>query len=90
VTRCQRYVVLGRVQGVFFRAGARDQARRLGLSGWVRNRADGSVELVACGEDAALARLADWLRRGPPSAQVDAVEVSVADDPALNEFEVRG
>jgi len=90
VTRCHRYVVLGRVQGVFFRAGTRDQARRLGLSGWVRNRADGSVELVACGEETGLARLAEWLRHGPPSARVDAVEVSVADDPALSDFEVRG
>lgn len=90
MTRCRRYVVHGRVQGVFFRAGTRETARRLGLSGWVRNCPDGTVELVACGEETRLVQLADWLQRGPPSAQVESVESSLADDPGLRDFELRG
>ncbi|MCA9673306.1 MAG: acylphosphatase [Myxococcales bacterium] len=66
--------ISGRVQGVFYRASARDKALSLGLRGWVRNRRDGSVELVAAGDDEALARLAAWCERGPPSARVDIVE----------------
>jgi acylphosphatase len=68
--------VQGRVQGVFFRASTREQAQRLGLAGWVRNLPDGSVEVLAEGEEASLRRLADWCRRGPPGAHVDEVEES--------------
>lgn len=75
--RCNRYVVTGRVQGVFYRASTEACARDLGLTGWVRNCADGSVELLACGEDAALQQMADWLWEGPPYAKVDSVEIVV-------------
>jgi len=70
---CRRFRVSGRVQGVFFRATTRDTARRLGLTGWVRNRPEGDVELVACGDEAALKQLEEWLWRGPPHARVDGV-----------------
>ena len=73
-----RFVVRGRVQGVFFRQSAVEQARALALTGWVRNREDGCVEGVASGPPAALERLRAWLRRGPPSAQVEDVEWSAA------------
>jgi len=66
--------VSGLVQGVSFRYHTREQARRLGLTGWVRNRADGRVELVAEGNPASLQALLDWCRRGPSGALVDAVE----------------
>lgn len=65
--------VRGRVQGVGFRDGLRDEAERVGVTGWVRNRADGSVEAVLQGDAAAVARLIDWTRRGPPLAQVRSV-----------------
>ena len=63
--------VRGRVQGVSFRFYTRDQATTLGLTGWVANLDDGSVEVVAEGSRSALDRLLVWLRHGPPSARVD-------------------
>jgi acylphosphatase len=68
--------VSGIVQGVFFRQSAVDEARRLGVSGWVRNLADGRVELEAEGERGALEGLLGFCRRGPPAAQVDDIEVT--------------
>jgi acylphosphatase len=68
-------IVQGRVQGVYYRASARDQARRLGLQGWVRNCRDGSVEIVAEGEKAQLTQLIAWCYEGPPAAHVTHVEV---------------
>lgn len=70
---CRRYVVRGLVQGVFFRATTQETAQRLGLTGWVRNLRDGSVELVACGEPAKLDDLERWLWKGPPQARVQNV-----------------
>ena len=67
--------VRGRVQGVGFRYSLRDEARRLRLSGWVRNRADGSVEALLQGEPADVESLVAWARRGPPGARVDALEI---------------
>lgn len=68
-----RLVITGRVQGVGFRHFTRDAAARLGLDGWVRNRADGSVEALARGDDAALDAFRAALRRGPPAARVDGI-----------------
>jgi len=66
--------VTGRVQGVFFRDFVRTQAQRLRLTGWVRNNADGSVEVAAEGEDVALQHLALLLEKGPSGARVEEVE----------------
>lgn len=74
-----RFVVGGRVQGVFFRAGTREQAQRLGLRGYARNRADGRVDVLAVGDAAAIDALAAWLRQGPPQACVDELERLDAD-----------
>ena len=63
--------VRGRVQGVGFRYAMRREAERAGVRGWVRNRSDGSVEALLQGEAAAVARLVEWARRGPPAARVD-------------------
>ena len=68
-------VVRGRVQGVFFRASTLERAQELGLRGWVRNRPDGAVEIVAEGDEAAVASLVDWCHHGPPSARVESVDV---------------
>ncbi len=70
---CRQYLVSGHVQGVFFRATTQEIAIALGLRGWVRNGDDGQVELMACGDEAALGELERWLRHGPPRAQVTAV-----------------
>ncbi|TVQ35021.1 MAG: acylphosphatase [Wenzhouxiangella sp.] len=67
----RRWLIEGRVQGVFFRESTRRQAEPLGLSGYAINLPDGRVEVVAEGESAALDTLADWLRAGPPAARVD-------------------
>jgi acylphosphatase len=66
--------VWGRVQGVYYRASCRERAVALGLSGWVRNRSDGSVELEAEGSAAAIEALLEWCHDGPPGARVDGVE----------------
>ncbi len=71
---CARFLVSGRVQGVFYRASTREQAQRLGLAGSAVNLPDGRVEVRAEGEAAALDALERWLHRGPPAARVDAVE----------------
>ena len=68
-------IVRGRVQGVYFRASTRDRARQLGLAGWVRNCADGSVELIAEGEKAKLEQLVTWCHSGPRGAAVRDVRV---------------
>ena len=79
----RRCLVSGRVQGVFYRASTRERARALGVSGHARNLADGRVEVLACGEPAAVDALCDWLRQGPPSAQVASVEVAELDAQSL-------
>jgi acylphosphatase len=65
-----KFVVSGKVQGVFFRASARTQAQELGLSGYAKNLPNGDVEVLASGTDAALDALERWLHVGPPAAQV--------------------
>lgn len=72
--------ITGQVQGVGFRYTMRSEARRLRLTGWVRNCPDGSVEAVAVGDQAALQHLAQWARRGPPGSRVDSVQISAATD----------
>jgi acylphosphatase len=72
--------ITGLVQGVGFREALRDEALRLGITGWVRNRSDGSVEALAQGSEEALAALLAWARRGPPAARVAQV-ASAAPEP---------
>lgn len=83
---CRRFVVRGRVQGVWFRASTREQAVRLGLSGHAMNLADGSVEVVACGEAAALEALATWLWQGPEMAEVADVSSEAWGEPPTPGF----
>ncbi|WP_428263598.1 acylphosphatase [Haliangium sp.] len=82
--------VTGRVQGVFYRATTQERAQSLGLTGWVSNKPDGSVELEAQGPKAKLDALAAWCRRGPPNARVDAVAVTpIALVPDERGFQIR-
>ncbi len=87
---CVHCIVSGRVQGVFFRASTQQQALTMGLSGWVRNMRDGRVELKACGTAEQIEQLQDWLKQGPPHAQVSDVTCEVLDVVDVNnDFEVR-
>lgn len=72
-TVARRYVVSGRVQGVFFRASTRDAAVAFGLSGHALNLPDGRVEVVAVGDADAVANLGEWLWKGSPMSRVDGV-----------------
>ncbi|HEY7959526.1 MAG TPA: acylphosphatase [Sphingomicrobium sp.] len=85
----RRLLVTGRVQGVFFRAWTRKEARTQHVSGWVRNCGDGSVEAQLEGEAATVEALIDLIREGPPGAQVDHVEIEEADREGLSGFEIR-
>jgi acylphosphatase len=89
MTVARRVRVTGHVQGVFYRAWAQGQARELGISGWIRNCSDGSVEAHLSGEPDAVERMIERMRRGPSNARVD--DVSVEDVPAegLGRFELR-
>jgi acylphosphatase len=70
MTQTLHIFVTGRVQGVFYRASAQREARRLGITGYARNLPDGRVEIVAQGQTAALQAFIDWCRQGPPRAEV--------------------
>ena len=78
-TRAARFLVSGKVQGVWFRASTRDEALRLGLRGHARNLDDGRVEVLAVGDAIAIDALAAWLHHGPPLARVDQLERREAD-----------
>jgi len=83
--------IVGMVQGVGYRYALQSEAARLGVTGWVRNRRDGSVEAVAQGPAQALDSLAAWARRGPPGAAVTGVTASVPSehDGSYQRFEIR-
>ncbi len=70
---CMRCVVSGRVQGVWFRASTREEALKLGLTGWVRNLPQGQVEVLACGPEDKIQVLHKWLHQGPRLADVKEV-----------------
>jgi acylphosphatase len=78
---CRRCRVSGRVQGVSYRAFAQRGAQALGVTGHARNLPDGSVEVLACGAPEAVAALCEGLRRGPPHAEVTALECIVVAEP---------
>lgn len=83
--------VSGRVQGVGFRATLRREARRAGVTGWVRNRADGTVEALLHGPPAAVESVIAWARRGPPGARVSDIDITpgAAGEAAPTDFEQR-
>jgi acylphosphatase len=90
VSRTRAHVLVsGRVQGVYFRATTRDEARETGVDGWVRNRSDGRVEAVFEGPEEAVESMVAFCREGSPAASVDDVEVEYGDPEDIEGFEVR-
>ena len=85
-----RFLVGGKVQGVWFRASTRDQAVALNLRGFARNLADGRVEVLAIGDEEAVDQLGQWLRFGPELAHVDELErIETHEDVDVDGFEIR-
>ena len=82
-------ILHGRVQGVFYRDWTVETARSLGLTGWVRNLPDGTVEAHLEGEDSAVARMIEAMRAGPPRARVDRIDRREAEPQSLGSFERR-
>ena len=83
-----RFFVSGKVQGVCFRACARDEAVRLGLRGYAHNLGDGRVEVLAVGTEAAIDALERWLQQGPPLARVEQVARTQAEVAAPTDFSI--
>ena len=86
ITRC--LVIKGRVQGVFYRESMRQEAVRLGVTGWVSNRLDGGVEAMVQGAPEAVEAIIAWCRRGPPDARVASLEAHAASG-TFDRFEKR-
>jgi len=84
-----RAIIQGRVQGVWYRGWTVEQARRRGLDGWVRNRADGTVEALFAGKREAVEAMLAACRKGPPAAQVTDIRTEPAEDPGPAGFEQR-
>jgi acylphosphatase len=85
----KRLLVHGRVQGVWYRESMRQEAQRLGIAGWVRNRLDGTVEAVVEGDDIAVQAITDWARHGPRDADVHGVDVAEEGVTGATTFEKR-
>lgn len=85
-----RAIASGRVQGVWYRARTRDKAVALGVTGYVRNLPDGTVEIVARGEDSQVDALMEWARQGPPMAEVSGLQIrETPEGEEFSTFEVR-
>lgn len=91
ITRKTKVLVYGRVQGVYFRYHTKLMAERFGLTGWVRNRSDGSVEAHISGKGSDVARMIEWLHRGPETAVVDKVDVVEIEnqEPQASDFSIK-
>lgn len=81
-------IISGKVQGVFFRASAKEQAENLGITGWVKNLPDGTVEIHAQGEKEAMQTFLEWCKKGPESAFVEQVQVKKVSPIKTAEFEI--
>jgi acylphosphatase len=86
--RCLRCTIFGKVQGVFYRANTKNQAQKLGITGWVRNLPDGNVEALICGDENALLAMQQWLSTGPMLAHVTQIKIEESDEMVLEEFQI--
>jgi acylphosphatase len=86
----KRLTIRGQVQGVFYRAWSREQADRLELRGWVRNRRDGSVEMLVQGEEEEVEKMIASCRQGPPAARVESIDIEEGEEEEVGDrFEKR-
>ncbi|MGN6401508.1 MAG: acylphosphatase [Flavisolibacter sp.] len=81
-------LIKGKVQGVFYRATAKDVAKELGLTGWVKNTKEGNVEALASGSAEQLQQFINWCRQGPAKAIVTNVEINFFEEQAFNDFKI--
>ena len=81
-------LIKGKVQGVFYRASARDKANELGIKGWVKNTRDGDVEIVASGQKESLKNFIDWCHKGPRRAIVTGVTITVMETNNFQDFQI--
>jgi acylphosphatase len=81
-------LIRGRVQGVFYRATAKDVAEELKLTGWIKNTREGNVEIVATGSDEQLRQFIGWCRQGPPKATVSDVEITNKTEETFDSFKI--
>ena len=89
IMRTVHLVIKGKVQGVFYRASAKDRAEDLGITGWVKNTREGFVETVASGDDKAVQQFIEWCKKGPSNARVDDVVVTEQSPEQLNGFTIK-
>lgn len=88
-TAYRHLIISGKVQGVFYRASMVEEAQRLGVTGWVRNCRDGTVEAMIAGDGGTVAALIAWARKGPTAARVDHILVELGDEENFSGFEAR-
>lgn len=86
---CVHCYIGGKVQGVWFRASAKQAADKLGITGWAKNLPDGRVEVMACGDERQIKEFCEWLKKGPKLAAVDSLQVEREAWQAYAAFEVR-
>jgi acylphosphatase len=83
-----RLIIKGKVQGVFFRASAKEAANKIGVTGWVRNTPEGYVETMVNGTEAEVQQFVNWCRKGPSKAKVTEVEVSTEREQTFGDFDI--
>jgi acylphosphatase len=81
-------IIKGKVQGVFYRATARDEAEKLGLTGWIKNTSEGNVEVVVNGSQEHIDRYIAWCWKGPSRAKVESVEVKDLQEERFDGFQI--
>ncbi len=81
-------LIKGEVQGVFYRATAKEIADKLGVTGWIKNKWDGNVEALAAGDEESLQKFIEWCRQGPKKAEVTDVIVTKKEETTFNNFSV--
>jgi acylphosphatase len=81
-------IIKGRVQGVFYRASAKEKARELGIRGWIKNTPEGNVEIIATGPQPKLDAFSGWCRKGPPEAIVTHVEMNTVEEEVFPDFRI--
>lgn len=81
-------LIKGKVQGVFYRASAKEVADNFGITGWVKNTREGNVEALACGEAASVNAFIEWCKQGPPKANVTAVIITPQNEVSFKSFEI--